>query len=136
SKLISIALPMVCAAGLSACASYAPHPIFPPHLAQFAAHPYFEEECHARTRMWTFSADSEPQARLYFPTSSARERSPRCAYLHQDLNRRLALADRRFRDSNRCTRHTTEVHGIMQSDVRDCRNLEEGWQALRSAPPR
>ena len=123
---------LLCAATLMlvGCAATAPRPIFPPHLAHFADHPYFTEGCAARQHGWSLS---EPPARIYFPESGAGIRDPRCALLHRQLNLRLAQADRAFRASNRCVRRLQESDGIARHDVRECRFTQEGWEARQDA---
>jgi len=123
-KAFVLAIPVF----LTACASTAPRPVFPPHLAHFADHPYFTEGCAAKNQPWRLS---EPNPRVYFPESGAGIRDRRCAYLHQQLNVRLSQADRKFRESNRCVRRTQETDGMVRSDLRECRHTQEGWGALR-----
>ncbi len=97
-----------------------PRPDLPPHLAMLAGHPFFAEQCHVQR----FTLNIGSQA-----IHSHAQQQQRCGWLQEDLQRQIASIDQRFRDNNRCVSRIYEVNGLRQSDLRECRNVQEGWDA-------
>lgn len=131
------------AAWLSACSS-APKqdpgyagPIFPPHLAHLALHPFFAEGCDRspgsalslKNISVAFNANQRNYGFIQY-SSGADRRAYQCAQLQQNLRYAIANEDARFRANNRCVGRTVEVNGRVQNQTRECFDVKEGYDAL------
>ena len=123
---------------LGGCATTPPaRPSFPPHLGHLAGHPFFTEQCHVKPSFLGITSvsvnfankGSAPAPSPYGPSYSQAQRQHRCQWLHDDLQRQIAYTDKQFRDNNRCVSRVYEVNGQRQSDTRECRFVQEGYNA-------
>ena len=129
---------VLCIGVLGGCASVPrQQPQFPPHLAQFANHPFFLEGCDTgygsagATNIYIDLGKKRQSNAIAFIAASAAQAQQRCQWLHADLQRQLAYVDHKFRENNRCVRRLYDVNGRREVDTRECVFVAEGWEARR-----
>lgn len=142
-QVLSKVLLVTATAWLSACSSPPKQdtgyvgPLFPPHLAHLALHPFFAEGCDRspgsalslKNINVAFNANQRNYGFIQY-SSGADQRAYQCAQLQQNLRYAIANEDARFRANNRCVGRTLEVNGRVQNQTRECFDVKEGYDAL------